>query len=191
MKLKITILFTLLIALLFPLHAQESAAKDSYVEAEKELPEPTDPPFSVGDRATIQGYYIPIDDDTSLNFRFLGNRMRVYWVDADDFIVAPRASAGNVRFLASVRGPIFFGMALANGEDGLGSLGGPVFVPHLFTVILSLEKTDSEEFDIYTFRYSQAMNATRETRELIIDNNEKSNDKRSNDKSYYESKSVY
>lgn len=172
MKLKLTLFCPIIFSLLLPLYAENSTTKDSAAETEveeKELPEVSDPPYSIGDRATIQGHYIPLDDDISLNFRFLGNRMRVYWVDADGLIVEPRAAAGNVRFLASVRGPIYFSMGSLEDEDGLGSLGGPVYAPHLFTVILSLEKADSEEFDVYTFRYSQAMDTTRETRELVIE----------------------
>ena len=92
--------------------------------------------------------------------------MRLYWVDVDELIVEPRATSGNVRFIASVRGPIHFGMALLEDEDGLGSLGGPALQPHLFAVILSLEKANGETFDTYTFRYVPGMTATRETREF-------------------------
>ena len=148
--------------------ASEEAETGTEADVQKEeLPEPKDPPYTIGERATIQGHYIPLENGISLNFRFLDKRMRVYWVDENDLIVKPQASVGNVRFLASVRGPIYFSMAPQPGEDGLGSMGGPVFVPHLFTVILSLEKPDSEEFDVYTFRYTYFMNSVRETRELV------------------------
>ena len=165
MKLKLTLFCPLIFALLLPLQAQESTSEESAGKDEKELPEVSDPPYSVGDRATMQGHYIPLVDDISLNFRVLDNRMFVYWVDADDLIVEPQATAGNVRFIASVRGKIYYSMVALENEDGLGSQGGPVIPPHLFTVILNLEKADSE-FDTYTFRYTQAMAAPRETREL-------------------------
>ena len=169
MKLKLTLFCTLVIALLLPLQAEESTADDSATEEKEELPEVTDPPYTIGERSTIQGYYIPLDNGISINFRFLGNRMRVYWVDKDDLIVEPRSTSGNVRFVASVRGPIYFGMAKLAGEDGLNSQGGPVYPPHLFTVILSLKKPDSEGFDTYTFRYMQAMSDVRETREFAFE----------------------
>ena len=167
MKLKFTLFCPLIVALLLPLYAQESTSGDSAAEEEKELPEYSNPPFSVGDRAIIQGHYIPVDDDISINFRILNNRMFVYWVDKDDLIVEPQSSSGNVRFLAGVRGRNFFAMEPLPGEAGLGSVGGPVLEPHNFTVILSLKKADSEEWKTYpTFRYSLTTSDVRETREF-------------------------
>ena len=168
MKLKFTLFYPLIFALLLPLYGEESTQNEPAAEVEEELPEFSDPPYTIGDRARIQGHYIPLNDEISINFRFLEKRMRVYWVDKDDLIIEPQAIAGNVRFLASVRGPIYFGMAALDNEDGLGSLGGPVFTPHLFTVILNLEKEDSGEFDTHTFRYMQPMNVERETREFVV-----------------------
>ena len=168
MKLKLTFFYPLVFVFLLSLHAQEPASEDSVVEEEAALPEVTEPPYSIGDRANIQGNYIPLEDGISLNFRVLNNRMCLYWVDEDDLIVEPPATKGNVRLLASVRAPIYYGIASLEGEDGLGSIGSPVFPPHLFTVILSLEKPDSEEeFDVYTFRYTHPMAAVRETRESV------------------------
>lgn len=167
MKLKFTLFYPLIFALLLPLCAQESTSGDSAVEEEKELPEYSHPPFSVGDRAIIQGHYIPVDDAISINFRILNNRMFVYWVDQDDLIVEPQASSGNVRFLAGVRGRNFFAMEPLPGEAGLGSVGGPILNPHNFTVILSLEKAGSGEWKTYpTFRYSLTTSDVRETREF-------------------------
>jgi len=163
MKFKLTLFCPLLLALLIPLYAQESSS----AEEEKELPEYSQPPYSIGDRAIIQGYYVPLVDDISLNFRVLNNRMFVYWVDADDLIVEPKALHGNVRFLAGVRGKNYYAMEPLPGEPGLGSVGGPVLPPHLFTVILSLKEEGSEAFETITFRHVLTTSDVRETREFI------------------------
>lgn len=169
MKLKTILFYPLIVALLLPLYAQESTSGDSAAKEEKELPEYSYPPYSVGDRAIIQGCYIPVDDDISINFRILNNRMFVYWVDKDDLIVEPQASSGNVRFLAGVRGRNYYAMEPLPGEAGLGSVGGPVLDPHNFTVILSLEKEGSEEWKtLPTFRYSLIASDVRATRELPL-----------------------
>ena len=165
MKLKLTLLCPLVFALLLPLYAQESTSGDSAAEEEKELPEYSHPPYSVGDRAIIQGYYTPLADGISLNFRILDNRMFIYWVDEDDLIVEPQASSGNVRFLAGVRGKNYYAMEPLPGEAGLGSVGGPVLEPHNFTVILSLKEEGSEEFKTYpSFRHTLTTSDIRETR---------------------------
>lgn len=161
MKLKTIILCPLFLALLLPIQAQEPTA-----EEEKELPEYSHPPYSIDDRAVIQGYYQPLADGISLNFRVLDNRMFVYWVDEDDLIVEPQAPSGNVRFLAGVRGKNYYAMEPLQGEAGLGSVGGPVLPPHNFTVILSMKKEDSEEFETYTFRHTLTTSDVRETREF-------------------------
>lgn len=185
MKLKLTLFSPLIFALLLPLDAQEPASGGSAAEVEEELPEVSDPPYSIGDMATIQGHYISLADGVSLNFRIINNRMRVYWLDVDGLIVEPQAKSGNVRFVASVRGPIYYGMALLEGEDGLGSLGGPVWQPHRFTVILNLEKADSKEFETYTFRYTPAMADIRETREFDDSDSVDSSDAEDKGSRYY------
>lgn len=185
MKLKSILLCPLFFALLLPLYAQESATDDSTAEEEKELPEFSHPPYSVGDRAIIQGYYAAPVDGISLNFRVLNNRMFVYWVDEDDLIVEPQALSGNVRFLAGVRGKNFYAMEPLQGEAGLGSVGGPVLEPHLFTVILSLKKDDSEEFETMTFRHMLTTSDVRETRGLAdVDNEEPKEKDRRGRRSY-------
>jgi len=167
MKQKRSLLFPLFFALSLWLYAEEPAGDDVTVtEDEEELPEYTDPPYSIGDRAFIQGYYLPLADDISLNFRVLNNRMFVYWVDADDLIVEPQASSGNVRFVAYFRARNFYELEPLNGEDGLGSVGGPIVAPHLFTAILSLEKGASEEFEAFNFRHTPGMEDKRETRDF-------------------------
>ena len=150
---------------------------------EKELPEYSYPPYSIGDRAIIQGYYKPLADGISLNFRVLNNRMYVYWVDEDDLIVEPQASSGNVRFLAGVRGKNYYAMAPLSGEAGLASVGGPVLEPHNFTIILSLKEEGSEEFKTYpTFRHTLTTSEVRETRKLVDAEDKKLEDKQ--DKRY-------
>ena len=150
---------------------------------EKELPEYSYPPYSVGDRAIIQGHYIPLVEDISLNFRILNNRMYVYWVDVDDLIVEPQALSGNIRFLAGVRGKNYYAMEPLSGEAGLGSVGGPVLKPHNFTIILSLKEEGDEEFKTYpTFRHTLTTSDVRETRKLADVADEKSEDKK--DKKY-------
>ncbi len=167
MKLKLTIACPLFFALLLPLYAQESTTDNSVAEEKKELPEYSHPPYSVGDRAVIQGYYEPLADGISLNFRILDNRMFVYWVDEDDLVVEPQASSGNVRFIAGVRGKNYYAMEPLLGEAGLGSVGGPVLEPHNFTVILSLKKEGSDEFETYpNFRHTLTTSDVRETREF-------------------------
>ena len=170
--LSLIILLTLVLSLkasttkVFNEALEPEPAVDSTKE-EKELPEYSHPPFSVGDRAIIQGYYQPLADGISLNFRILNNRMFVYWVDEDDLIVEPEASSGNVRFLARVRGRSFFEMEPLSGEAGLGSVGGPVLKPHNFTVILNLKKEGSEELEKYpSFRHTLTTSNVRETREF-------------------------
>ena len=104
--------------------------------------------------------------------------MFVYWVDEDDLIVEPKASSGNVRFLAGVRGKNYYAMEPLSGEAGLGSVGGPVLKPHNFTVILSLKKEGSEEFETYpNFRHTLTTSNVRETREFpeaeLVDSKDK------------------
>lgn len=184
MKTKIILLCPLIFALLLPLHAQESASEDSAGKDEKLLPEVSDPPYTVGDRATIQGQYVPLEDGISINFRIRNNRIYIYWVDADDLIVEPQATAGNVRFIADVRGRSYFTLEPLGNEDGLGSVGAPVYEPHIFTVILSLEKTDGEGFNTYTFRYTSVLAAKRESRVFFNDEKDSSESTNPKDKGY-------
>lgn len=185
MKLKPILLYSLFFVLLLTLRAEDAVTSDASSESEVEnddLPEATDPPYSVGDRATIQGYYIPLEDDISLNFRFVDNWIHIYWVDANDLIVKPQSKLGSVRFLGgNVRflgpvSPIYISLLPMDGVDGLVTQGGPSldtvlippgpYPPHIFNVILSLQKPDSEEFEVHNFRYVQALDETRETRAM-------------------------
>ena len=100
MKLKFTLFCPLIFALLLPLNAEESSSEESNVDSEEELPEYSEPPFTIGDRAIIQGYYIPLEEGISLNFRIRSNQMFVYWVDEDDLIIEPQASVGSFRVIS-------------------------------------------------------------------------------------------
>ena len=186
MKLKPILFFPLVLLLSFSLYAEdivEDDTSDKPEAEEKELPEYSNPPYSIGDRAIIQGHYISLADDIALNFRILNNRMCVYWVDADDLIVEPQALSGNIRFLAGVRGKNYYAMEPLSGEAGLGSVGGPVLKPHNFTIILSLKEEGDEEFKTYpTFRHTLTTSDVRETRKLTDVADEKSEDKK--DKKY-------
>lgn len=186
MKLKPILFFPLVLLLSFSLYAEdivEDDTSDKPEAEEKELPEYSNPPYSIGDRAIIQGHYISLADDIALNFRILNNRMCVYWVDADDLIVEPQALSGNIRFLAGVRGKNYYAMEPLSGEAGLGSVGGPVLEPHNFTIILSLKEEGDEEFKTYpTFRHTLTTSDVRETRKLADVADEKSEDKK--DKKY-------
>ena len=88
---------------MLPLNAEESSSEESNVDSEEELPEYSEPPFTIGDRAIIQGYYIPLEEGISLNFRIRSNQMFVYWVDEDDLIIEPQASVGSFRVISTAR----------------------------------------------------------------------------------------
>lgn len=134
---------------------------------EKVIPEVSEPPYAVGAHVTIQGHYIPLEEGISLNFRIVSNKVRIYWVDADDLIVEPQSKGGSLRFRGSVRGPAYHGLALQSNEAALGSASGLVLTPHIFNVILNLKPLDGDALNSYTFRYLPTLDATRETRELV------------------------
>ena len=68
-----------------------------------------------------------------------------------------------------MRGPFYYALKSLGNEAGLGSIGGPVFKPHRFNVILNLDTPDGEGFETYTFRYFPAMSDVREERSFNID----------------------
>jgi hypothetical protein len=160
MKSRIPALCLAFVALSLPLTAEETAVE------EKVIPEVSEPPYAVGDHATIQGHYIDLEEGISLNFRLVKNKVRVYWVDVDGLIVEPQSTGGSLRFRGSVRGPAYHGLALQSNEAALGSTSGLVLAPHIFNVILNLKPLEGEDLNAYTFRYLPSMDTTRETREL-------------------------
>ncbi|MFQ3243377.1 MAG: hypothetical protein ACI9JZ_003088, partial [Lentimonas sp.] len=100
-------------ALLLPLGAEEVAVE------EQEIPEVSEPPYVVGDHANFQGHYIALEDGISLNFRIVGNLVRIYWVDADDLILEPQSQKGSLRFRGSIRGKAYHGLVSIGDQAGL------------------------------------------------------------------------
>ncbi len=133
---------------------------------EKVIPEVSEPPYAVGDHATIQGHYIPLEEGISLNFRLVNNIVRVYWVDADDLIVEPQSKGGSLHLQGPFRGLARHILALQSDEAALGSVRGFVYSPHIMSVILNVQPLEGDDLNTYTFRYLLTMDAARETREL-------------------------
>ncbi|CAA6692934.1 MULTISPECIES: hypothetical protein [unclassified Lentimonas] len=142
-------------ALCLSLVADETKPEVSAVEIV--IPtEISEPPYEVGELPSTQGYYIERDDQTAINFRIVGNRMRVYWIDENGLIAEPESTGGSVRLKGQPKIRDFFGLSPVSGDAGLGS-AGIVKPPHLFTVYLSLEQADSKELVTHSFRYTIAM----------------------------------
>jgi len=160
MKIKLLALGFALLALSVPLGAEEPVVE------EKEIPEVSEPPYAVGDHATFQGHYVPLEDGITLNFRIVGNLVRIYWLDEDDLIVEPQSKKGSLRFRGSIRGKAYHGLIPMTDQAGLATASGYVLTPHIFNVIMNLEHLEGEGLNNYTFRYLPTMDAIRETREL-------------------------
>ena len=58
----------------------------------------SDPPYAVGQLPSTQGYYIKRPEQTSINYRIVENKIRVYWIDENGLIAEPELTLGNVRF---------------------------------------------------------------------------------------------
>jgi hypothetical protein len=150
MKSSLTVLCLILFAWTVPLAAQQ-------VDQAAVIPaEVSEPPYAVGDRVVPQGHYIPVRDGLSLNFRIVGNQVRIYWIDAAGLVAEPQAAGGSVRLRGPVRGRDFLRVARLSDDAGLGS-PGLVLPPHSFFVVLNLERPEGEGLDHYTFRYVPAM----------------------------------
>ncbi len=154
MKLRTPVFCLALFALSLPLSADETAPVE--VE-EKVIPtEISEPPYEVGQLPSQQGYYIEREGQTSINFRIVANKMRVYWIDEDGLIAEPEATVGNVRFSGLSKKRDYFGLTPLAGDVGLGS-EGIVRLPHLFNVVLYLKTGESETGESHTFRYLISM----------------------------------
>lgn len=160
MKFRIPALCLALLALSCPLAAEEAEVE------EKVIPEVSEAPYEVGDHATIQGHYISLEDGISMNVRIVDNLVHIYWVDMDDLIVEPQSTGGNLRFVGSVRGATYHGLAPKNQDAALVSSNGLVLPPHIFNVILNLEPLGGGDLNNFSFRYLPTMDPVRETREL-------------------------
>jgi hypothetical protein len=162
MKLRIPTSFLALLLLTSPLVGESTGAE------QRVIPEVSEPPYAVGDHATIQGYYIALDEGISLNFRLVNNKARLYWVDADDLVVEPQSTGGSLRFRGSVRGAAYHALTAQSNEAALGSTSGLVLSPHIFNVILNLKPLKGDGLNSYTFRYLPTMDVPRESRELSV-----------------------
>ncbi len=134
-------------------------AEEAPVAEEKVIPtEVSEPPYEVGELVVEQGYYIDRGEEaTRINFRVVGNKIRVYWIDADGLIAEPEAQVASVRLRGSIRGPAFQQLELLADDAGLGAprIIGP---PHIFNVILTIENPeDHNDTTIHTFRYTTAL----------------------------------
>jgi len=131
------------------------------LSAQSEDPEiPTEvsqPPYEVGDLATEQGYYIERgEDEPRINFRIVGNKLRLYWIDQDGLIAEPEYQAATVRFTGSVRGRAYHRLELLPEATGLGAPGIMV-PPHLYNVILVFPADEGEKPVSHSFRYTSLM----------------------------------
>jgi hypothetical protein len=160
MKSRIPALCLALLALSCPLGAEEVVAEEKVIPTEI-----SEPPYQVGELPTEQGYYIERAGQTSINFRIVSNRMRVYWIDEDGLIAEPEATAGNVRFTVRSKQRDFYNLSPLPGDVGLGSAGF-VRLPHLFNMVLFLKNGESEGGDSYAFRYLISMDTPVESAEL-------------------------
>lgn len=166
MKIRFLALGFALFAVSVPLRAEEVASAVVIEEEAVVIPEVSEPPYVVGDHANFQGHYIQLEDEISLNFRIVGNLVRIYWMDADDLIVEPQSKKGSLRFRGSVRGAAYHGLVAMTDQAGLVSASGYVLTPHIFNVILNVEPLEGEGLNNYTFRYLPTMDPLRESKEL-------------------------
>jgi hypothetical protein len=126
-----------------------------------ELPEPSEPPFDVGDLPLESGYTVERQGAPDLNFRIVNNRMRLYWIDEDGLIMEPEVPAVSLRFdERSIRETVRSFHRLKRLADDTG-LGSPylLVVPHRYYVTLLIKSPDSEEVESYRFRYLPSMDA--------------------------------
>lgn len=123
------------------------------------LPEPSEPPFEVGDLPLKSGYTIEREGAPDLNFRIVDSKMRLYWLDEDGLIMKPEVQAVSLRFdERDLRNTVrsFHRLKLLSDDTALGS---PYIlpVPHRYYVTLLIKPPDSDEFDSYRFRYLPGM----------------------------------
>lgn len=144
-------IFSLMLAVV--LHADE----------EKEMPtEISEPPYEVGQLPRIQGYYIERgEEQSSINFRIVDNKLHLYWIDADGLIAEPETADAIVRFRGSVSGRRFHRLVKVDDDAGLASPGIAVR-PHLYNVSLNLKFSGDDEYTTYTFRYTPDMDEAKD-----------------------------
>ena len=119
------------------------------------------PPYQVGNLISEQGYYIANGDGSSINFRIVDNKIRIYWLDVNKLIMEPAAATASVRFTGSVKGRSFHQAVSLQGDVGLGS---PAIMPppHIYNVILALQDESGETYTSHAFRYTPDMDVAKE-----------------------------
>jgi hypothetical protein len=160
MKSIIPVLCIALLPFSIVLVAEEPATEERVIPTEI-----SEPPYEVGDLPSEQGYYIQREGRTSINFRIVHNKMRVYWIDDDGLIAEPEASAGNARFPLINKTRNYYGLSPLPGDVGIGS-EGIVRLPHIFNVILYLKNENGEGGESYPFRYLNSMDSPLDNKEL-------------------------
>jgi|GEM_PF-3334515 hypothetical protein len=130
-------------------------------QKEQALPEPSAPPFEVGALPLHSGYTVEREDAPDLNFRFVDNLMRLYWLDDEGLIMEPEVSGVTIRFdqnMIRSRTRDYHRLKPLSGDTALGS---PYILvpPHLYYVTLVISPPDSDEVESYHFRYMSDMDA--------------------------------
>ena len=122
-------------------------------------PEPSEPPFKVGDLPLESGYTIEREDAPDLNFRIVGNKMRLYWIDGDGLVMEPEVPAVSLRFdERNLRDTVrsFHRLRRLPDDTALGSSYN-LPVPHRYHVTILIKPEDSDEIEAYRFRYLPSM----------------------------------
>jgi hypothetical protein len=162
MKLIIPVACFALGALSLPIAAEQLVPAE--VE-EKVIPtEISEPPYQVGQLPSQQGYYIERPGQSSINFRIVANKIRIYWIDADGLIAPPESSAGNVRLNGKPKIRSYFNLQPISAAAGLGAKG-IVRPPHIFNTVLYLNQAEGGGGELHTFRYLMSMGAPTESGE--------------------------
>lgn len=123
---------------------------------EKEIPAPSEPPYEVGALPLESGYTIKREGAPDINFRFVDNKMRLYWLDEDGLVMEPEFEAATVRFTRVLRGRDFHRVKLLSDEAALGTTYN-VPPPHIYRVVLVLDGSNGEEGETFYFNYSLDM----------------------------------
>jgi len=122
--------------------------------------EVSEPPYEVGDLVTESGHYIERgEEEPKINLRIVGNKFRVYWIDANGLIAEPEFAKASIRLAGSVRGRSYHYLRTLPEGSGLGSLG-LVAPPHIYNVTLVLiPDEEDKEATTYSFRYTPELDA--------------------------------
>ncbi|MFU8847843.1 MAG: hypothetical protein ACNA77_03900 [Opitutales bacterium] len=135
-------------------HAQDGPARADAAIAVEIPTEVSDPPYAVGDLVMEQGYYLDRgEEETRINLRFEGNRIRLYWIDENGLIAEPEAEEAVVRFIGSVRGRRLHQLTpLAKGAG----LGSPTIMPppHIYNMVLHIPASGKRSEISHSFRYT-------------------------------------